>query len=104
MPSIRNPFSLLLPCTVAVDCRKDSDPPTSTLLKTTLGMTRATPHTSIRFGRLSSTSRDNTVCFNADVVSSRGDSPFTVMPSESAPISSFRSTRAVTSALTTTFS
>ena len=58
----------------------------------------------MRFGMLSSTSRDSTVCRIADVVSSSGDSPVTVMPSESAPISSFRSTRAVTSALTTMFS
>src|SRR5438093_1004967 len=61
MPSMRNPFSLLLPWTVAVDCRKDSDPPTSTLLRTTLGITRATDHTSMRFGRLSSTAPDESV-------------------------------------------
>ena len=73
IPSIRNPFSLLLPWTVADDCRNDSDPPTSTLLRMTLGMTRATLQTSTRFGSALSTSRDMTVCRIADVVSRSGD-------------------------------
>ena len=55
------------------DCWNDSDPPTSTLLATTLGMTRVIDQTSMRFGRACSVSWLSTVCFNADVVSSNGD-------------------------------
>ena len=72
MPSIVNLFSLALPRTVALDCRNCSVPPTSTLLMTTPGMTRAIDHTSVRFGSASSTSREMTVCFRAVDVSSSG--------------------------------
>ena len=41
-----------------------------------------------RFGRLSSTSRESTVCCSADVVSSSGAPPVTVMSSDNVPISS----------------
>jgi hypothetical protein len=50
MPSTMYAFSLLLPCTVVVDWRNDSEPPTSSLLTMTLGMTRAIAHTSDRTG------------------------------------------------------
>ena len=50
MPSIVNLFSFALPRTEALDCRNCSVPPTSTLLMTTPGMTRAIDHTSVRFG------------------------------------------------------
>ena len=103
MPSIVNLFSLLVPCSVADDCRKPSEPPTSTLLNVTPGSILAIAHTSLRFGIASSASREMTVCRRAVVVSSNGASPLTVTPSERDPISSFRSARAVTSEFTTMF-
>ncbi len=83
------------------DCWNDSDPPTSTLLATTLGMTRVIDHTSMRFGSACSVSWLSTVCLSADVVSSSGDSPDTTTPSSNCPIGRLKSARAVASAFTT---
>ncbi len=88
---------------MALDCRNCSVPPTSTLLMTTPGMTRAIDHTSVRFGIASSTSREMTVCFRAVEVSRSGASPLTVTPSERLPISSVTSARAIWSELTWMF-
>ena len=80
-----------------------SEPPTSILLTTTPGMTRAIDHTSVRFGSACSSSLVSTVCFRALVVSSSGVAPVTMMASSMAPIWSRRSARAVASALTVMF-
>ena len=93
----------MVPCTVTPDCWNDSEPPTSTLLATTLGMTRVIDHTSMRFGSVCSTSWLSTVCFSADVVSSSGASPDTTTPSSSWPIESDKSARAVWSEFTAMF-
>ena len=97
-------FWLEAPRRTGVDCRNDSDPPTSTLFNEILGIMFAIPHTSIRFGSVCSVSAESTACFNALAVSSSAGVPVTVIASSTAPTSRRRSTRAVTSALTTTFS
>ena len=95
--------SVLVPCTVTPDCWNDSEPPTSTLLTTMLGMTRVIDHMSTRLGSAWSVSCVNTVCLNAEVVSSSGAWPDTTMPSSNPPIDSVRSARDVLSAFTTMF-
>ena len=95
-----NLFSSALPRTLAEDWRNPSVPPTSSLLRTTPGMTRAIDHTSVRFGSVSSVSREMTVCLTPLDVSSSGDVPLTVMASSTAPISSLKSARDTWSELT----
>ncbi len=103
IPSIVNLLPEVPPRTVMLDCRKPSDPPTSTLLRMTPGMTLATDHTSVRFGSSSSWARVMTVCLSATEVSSKGACPVTVTPSDMAPTSSLKSARAFRSELTTMF-
>ena len=103
MPSTMYLFSLPDPRTAMPEAFHASEPPTSILLTTTPGMTRAIDHTSVRFGSACCSSLVSTVCFRALVVSSRGVAPVTMMASSMAPIWSRRSARAVASALTVMF-
>ena len=77
---------------------------TSTWLITMTGLIRAADHMSNLFGSVWRTSTGMTVCLSALVVPSSGASPVTVTPSDNVPICSFRSARAVPSALTMMFS
>jgi hypothetical protein len=94
-------LSVLLPRTIGTDALNASEPPTSILFIVTFGMTFVTDQMSVRFGSASSSALVSTVCLSALVVSSSGAAPVTVITSSTVPTLSFRSARAVASALTT---
>ena len=105
MPSIRNPFSLLLPCTVAVDCRKRFRSADVDLVQDDArNHARDAPHVDCGSAGCRGPRGQHRLLQRRTSYRAAAIRPSRVTPSSSVPISSCRSTRAVASALTTTFS